>query len=59
MKAKKEISPFVRVCVNCADFDAEKNVCTIRDVIHKDKTRTPMPRKPHQKGCEGFMSKHY
>lgn len=48
---KKEILPFVRVCANCMDFDSEKNVCTIRDVIHKDKTRTPMPRKPYQKGC--------
>ncbi len=46
-----------KTCINCMDFDATNNVCTIRNIIHKDKTKTPMPRKPNQKGCEVFMEK--
>ncbi len=48
---------FKMICVNCMDFDADKNVCTIRYLIHKDGTKSPMPRKPNQKGCKVFMQK--
>ena len=44
------------ICKNCMDFDADKNVCTIRYVIDKD-VRNPMPRKPSQKGCQVFLLK--
>jgi hypothetical protein len=48
---------FKMICSNCMDFDSENNTCTIRYLIHKDKTKTPMPRKPSQKGCQVFMQK--
>jgi hypothetical protein len=48
---------FKMICANCMDFDAENNTCTIRYLIHKDKTKSPMPRKPNQKGCQVFMQK--
>ena len=48
---------FKMICKNCADFDSDKNVCTIRFLIHKDKSRTEMKRKPSQRGCKGFMYK--
>lgn len=48
---------FKMVCANCMDFDATNNTCTIRFTINKDKSRTPMKRKPHQKGCEVLMWK--
>ena len=48
---------FKMICANCTDFDAENNTCTIRYLIHKDKTKSPMPRKPNQKGCQVFMQK--
>lgn len=51
------VSSLRRVCVNCMDFDSEKNLCTIRYLIHADKTKSPMPRKPNQRGCEVFMMK--
>lgn len=44
------------ICNNCMDFDKENNTCLIRYVIHLDKSKSPMPRKPEQKGCEVFMS---
>jgi len=42
-------------CKNCMDYDPEKQVCTIRYVIMKDKSRIPMKRKPNQKGCPVFL----
>ncbi len=45
------------ICSNCMDFDSENNTCTIRYLIHNDKTKSPMPRKPNQKGCQVFMQK--
>lgn len=33
---------FKMICANCMDFDAENNTCTIRYLIHKDKTKSPM-----------------
>ena len=48
---------FKMICANCMDFDAENNTCTIRYLIHKDKTKSPMPRKSNQKGCQVFMQK--
>ncbi len=45
------------ICGNCMDFDSEKNICTIRYLIHKDDTKSPMPRKPKQKGCRVFIRK--
>jgi hypothetical protein len=51
------ISSFGTVCANCMDFDGSNNICTIRYVIHKDKTKSPMPRKSNQKGCQVFMPK--
>ena len=48
---------FKMICANCMDFDAENSTCTIRYLIHKDKTKSPMPRKPNQKGCQVFMQK--
>ncbi len=45
------------VCANCMDFDSKNNTCTIRYLIHNDKTKSPMPRKPNQKGCQVFMRK--
>lgn len=48
---------FKMICANCMDYDAENNTCTIRYLIHKDKTKSPMPRKPNQKGCQVFMQK--
>lgn len=45
------------ICANCMDFDSKNNTCTIRYLIHKDKTKSPMPRKPNQKGCQVFMRK--
>lgn len=53
----KEYDKFKKVCSNCMDFDSDKNVCTIRYVIHVDKTKDPMPRKADQKGCDVFISK--
>lgn len=44
-----------KICKNCMDFDKEKEECTIRYTILKDKSRIPMKRKPHQIGCEVFM----
>ncbi|GLX85065.1 hypothetical protein tloyanaT_13170 [Thalassotalea loyana] len=46
-----------RTCKNCADFDAENNVCTIRYTILEDKSKTPMKRKPNQNGCKVHMYK--
>ena len=48
---------FKMICANCMDFDLENNTCTIRYLTHKDKTKTPLPRKPNQKGCQVFMKK--
>lgn len=45
------------VCLNCMDFNKKDNTCMIRYLIRKDKTKTPMPRKPNQKGCDVFMPK--
>ena len=45
------------ICANCMDFDVENNTCTIRYLIHKDKTKSPMPRNKNQKGCQVFMQK--
>lgn len=45
------------ICANCMDFDADKKVCTIRYLIHRDKSKTPLPRKANQKGCQVFMHK--
>lgn len=42
-------------CKNCMDYDDIKQECTIRYVIHKDESRTPMKRKPNQKGCSVFL----
>lgn len=47
-----------KICDNCMDFDSENSVCTIRYVIHSDKSKSPMPRKAEQKGCEVFISKY-
>lgn len=44
-----------RVCKNCMDYNPEKEECSIRNVILKDKTRVPMKRRPDQKGCKVFM----
>ena len=44
-----------RVCRNCMDYDKENKQCLIRYTILEDKTRTPMERKPDQKGCQVFM----
>ena len=46
-----------RVCKNCMDYDQEKQVCTIRYTILKDKTKTPLKRKPDQSGCSVFLMK--
>lgn len=56
-KPMLEAISFNMICANCMDFDAENNKCTIRYLILKDKTKTPMPRKPNQKGCQVFMQK--
>jgi len=45
-----------KICKNCDDFCSKTQTCTIRFVINKT-DRKPMPRKPEQKGCEGFMYK--
>ena len=45
------------ICKNCMDFDSNKNECEIRYTILKDKSKIPMKRKPHYKGCEVFMFK--
>lgn len=52
----KEINKWLCVCANCMDFDKVNNACTIRYQIRSDKSKTPLPRKPMQKGCEVFMS---
>ena len=46
-----------KTCKNCADFDAESSVCTIRFTILEDKSKTPMKRKPSQIGCKVHMYK--
>lgn len=46
-----------QICKNCMDFDDSNNTCTIRYLIHYDKTKSPLPRKASQKGCQVFMSK--
>jgi len=43
------------VCKNCMDF--ENGICTIRYVIHKDKTRTPLKVRPNKLGCAVFEYK--
>lgn len=45
------------ICENCMDFDSKNNTCTIRYLIHKDESKSPMPRKPKQKGCKVFLAK--
>lgn len=47
----------LKACKNCEDFNSEKEVCTIRYTILKDKTKVPMKRKPGQTGCKVFMYK--
>ena len=44
-----------RVCKNCMDYNLGKEQCLVRYTILKDKTRTPMKRKPNQTGCQVFM----
>lgn len=46
-----------RTCEDCMDFNLKDNTCDIRYTIHSDKSKTPMKRKPNQKGCEVFMLK--
>jgi len=53
----REFEHLKRICANCDDYNNKEKVCTIRNLIHKDKSRSPMPRKPKQKGCEAFMYK--
>ena len=43
------------ICNNCMDFDRKQNICTIRYILHKDKSKSPMPRKATQRGCEVFL----
>ena len=43
-------------CRNCDSFDVNERICTIRFVVAKDKTRTPMRRRPGQ-SCQAFMFK--
>lgn len=45
------------ICGNCDDFDSVANVCTIRNLIHADKTRESLPVKPERPGCKVFMFK--
>lgn len=45
------------ICANCMDFNYDDNTCSIRYVIHKDRSKTLMPRKPNQRGCNVFMQK--
>ncbi len=45
------------ICENCMDFDAEKKECTIRFKISRNNEKTPMKRRPKQKGCQVFMMK--
>ena len=44
-------------CKDCMDFDPLKKECTIRYTIRNDKTKTPMKRKPNQKGCRVMLAK--
>ena len=44
-----------QICKNCMDYDKENSTCTIRYLILLDKTKTPLPRKPNQRGCDVFM----
>jgi hypothetical protein len=44
-------------CETCMDYDLEKQVCTIRYTILKDKSKIPMKRKPNQKSCEVYLRK--
>lgn len=46
-----------KTCGNCADFDAENSICTIRFTILEDKSKTPMKRKPNQSGCKVHIYK--
>jgi hypothetical protein len=45
---------YLRICDNCYDYDRKKHVCLIRYTILKDKSRTPMKRKPSDIGCHVF-----
>lgn len=46
-----------KICDNCMDFNSDNNTCEIRYTVSKDKDRTPMKRKPNEKGCDVFMLK--
>lgn len=43
------------ICKNCMDYDHAKEECLIRYKISTYKTRTPMKRRPNQKGCKVFL----
>lgn len=45
------------ICGNCDDFVPVKNVCNIRYLIHKDKSRELLPVKAEQPGCKCFIFK--
>jgi len=46
-----------KVCGNCFDFNKEDSTCKIRNIIHPDKTRTPMKRSAGKCACKAFMEK--
>lgn len=55
---KEDFDSLKIICNNCLDFDLNNNVCTIRYLIHKNNTKSPLPRKASQKGCKVFLRKY-
>ena len=46
-----------QICKNCADYNAEKNECTVRFTRMRTDTKQPMKRKPNDGGCVVFLNK--
>ena len=42
-------------CINCMDYDIEKEVCLIRYVYDIYGIRSPMSRKPYKRACKVYL----